>query len=347
MRPRSPLGQFLAFREKPPRRSAEKGGDMFCFRILFRRSPRERLAVDDSSIEIAKDSEGNLIKLSALESEKSVKESEELVLSGCGYRTEEDAELAGRVFRRGLALALARNLIGADFGSRGPSSAITPMGLQHFASQFGLAGPVAQDRYGMSVHEKLPNLHFIKMGDVSPIVTKPLGKLVEELLGFVAVQSELSTAEEVAFEFFSASFFQASADARFLLLMTAIETLIEPRKRSTQARAHVDSLIAITSGNEDLRDEERLSIEGSLRFLKRESFRQAGKRTATERLGDREYEGKTAPEYFSDCYDVRSKLVHGIDPIPTWEEVNQMNGSLQQFVSDLLTAPWEKRNENA
>jgi len=323
------------------------GSPTFCFRIRFRRSPRERLAVEESSIEVSRAPNGSVVKLSAFGAEGSIEESEELVLSGCGYCTAEDAGLAGSVFRQGLALALARNLIGVDFRSRGPSSSIPPIGLQHFASLFRLTGPVAEDRYGISVHEKLPDLHFIKMGDVSPIVTKPLGKVVESLCGFVAVEPRLSTAEEVAFEFFNASFFQAGADARFLLLMTAIETLIDPAERSSEAHKHVDSLIAATAENDVIEDEERLSIQGSLRLLKRESFRQAGKRVVAERLRDREYEGKSASKYFSDCYGFRSRLVHGLDPIPTWEEVNQINGALERFVSDLLTVPWERPKVDA
>jgi hypothetical protein len=319
------------------------GSPTFCFRISFRRSPRERLAVDVSSIEVAEDPEGNVVKLSAFDVGKSIEESEELVLSGCGYHTAEDAGAVGSAFRQGLALALARNLIGVDFRSRGPSSSITPMGLQHFAGLFHLTGPVAEDRYGMSVHERLPDLHFIKMGDMNPIVKKPLEKVVESLRSFVAAEPMLSTAEEVAFEFFNASFFQDSADARFLLLMTAIETLIDPAERSAEARTHVDSLIAATARNDAIEDEERLSLEGSLGFLKRESFRQAGKRLVVDRLRDREYEGKPASEFFSDCYDFRSRLVHGLDPIPTWEEVNQMNGALERFMSDLLTVPWEHK----
>lgn len=342
----------MARRILPLRNTGSKEDDkivpsVFCFRIRFRRSPRESLAIGETSAEVAEDAEGILIKISAFDADKSIEESEELVLSGCGYHTAESARVAGSTFRQGLALALARNLIGVDFRSRGPSSSITPAGLQHFASVFHLAGPVAEDRYGMSVHERLPDLHFIKMGDVNPFVKKPFEKVIQSLSDFIATEPSFSTAEEVAFEFFNASFFQNSADARFLLLMTAIETLIDPAERSAEARKHVDGLIAATARNDAIDSEERLSLEGSLRFLKRQSIRQAGKRVVVERLGDREYKGKPASKFFSDCYDLRSRLVHGLDPIPTWEEINQTNGDLERFVSDLLTVPWDQPGESA
>lgn len=287
------------------------------------------------------DRDGREIKLSAFGRDVSIKESEELILTGCGYPTAEGAEAAGSAFRDGFALAMARNLVGADFRSRGPSSTITPLGLRHFASLLRVKGPVAEDKYGLSVHQELAGLGFIKMGDVNPVVTKPVEKLIGSLNEFLTSAPKLTTPERVALEFFNASFFQTSADARFLLLMTAIETLIEPTKRSSEARNHIDALIEATSVNEAMREEERKSIRGSLGFLKEESFRQAGKRMVAERLGDREYEGKAAAKYFLDCYDFRSQLVHGKDPIPTWAEVNQMNGTLERFVSDLLTVPWE------
>jgi len=332
----------LRFRRKSVLDNHAEDYGSYCFRILFCRSPREKVDVEASSVEILTDCRAPTVKLSSYGAGESIKESRELILSACGYRSEAGAERAGRVVKQALALAAARARIGVDFRSRGPSSAVTPAGLQYFAGLLNLEGPVAPDKYGLVTYKRLAGLHFIKMGDMNSVVTKPLEELAEPLRVFVDADLQLSAMEEVAFEFYNASFFQASADARFLLLMTAIEALIDPAKRSTEARKHVDTLIAATRANESMPDAERTSIEGSLCFLKDESFRQAGKRIVAARLGDREYEGKTAEKYFSDCYNLRSRLVHGKDPIPTWAEVNQANGALERFVSDLLTVPWDQ-----
>lgn len=63
---------------------------------------------------------------------------------------------------------------------------------------------------------------------------------------------ELTPKERIAFEVFNASFFQPSADARFLLRVMAIEALLEPRPRDAAARQHVESLIAATQAEPSL-----------------------------------------------------------------------------------------------
>jgi hypothetical protein len=57
--------------------------------------------------------------------------------------------------------------------------------------------------------------------------------------------------------------------------------------------------------------EDSNSMIGALRWLKQESNRQAGKHLVTERLRDRMYADMRATRYFSECYDLRSSLVHG------------------------------------
>jgi hypothetical protein len=63
----------------------------------------------------------------------------------------------------------------------------------------------------------------------------------------------------------------------------------------------------------------------------------AGQRLAKEKLGDKNYEGKSAPDFFCTIYSLRSRLVHGTEPFPTFAETNAMAAPLEVFVSDLLT----------
>jgi hypothetical protein len=150
----------------------------------------------------------------------------------------------------------------------------------------------------------------------------------------------LSARERNALEAFNASFFYPGADPRFLLLMTAIEALLDPRPRSPEAIAHVEQLIGATDGNDKLSAGEKASMLGALGWLRKESIRQAGRRVVAARVGAAEYDGLSAVKFFSHCYDVRSRLVHGLDPFPAWDEVNLINGPLERFVSDLITAPF-------
>jgi hypothetical protein len=74
------------------------------------------------------------------------------------------------------------------------------------------------------------------------------------------------------------------------MLMMAVETLIEPARRSDAVRAHVEQLIALTK-EADLPNAEKDSVVGSLNWLFDESISQAGRRLAA-RLGSRNYMGE-------------------------------------------------------
>ena len=72
--------------------------------------------------------------------------------------------------------------------------------------------------------------------------------------------------------------------------------------------------------------------------LWRESVGQAG-RWLAHTLGKREYMGKTAPAFFSACYELRSRLVHGHMPRPSRDDVDVTAANLELFVGHLLSGP--------
>jgi hypothetical protein len=78
------------------------------------------------------------------------------------------------------------------------------------------------------------------------------------------------------------------------------------------------------------------SLVGALRKLREESITNAGRRFAAT-LGDRRYMEEEPAQFFSRTYDLRSRLVHGGVPRPTFGEVNQRVGHLELFVGDLLS----------
>ena len=149
----------------------------------------------------------------------------------------------------------------------------------------------------------------------------------------------VSEREQTAFGLYSGSMFVASlADARFLMLMMAMETLIEQEPRSDAAVAHVDRLIEQTRES-GLPSPEITSLRSSLEYLRRESISAAGRRLAQERLAGRTYGDpvKESPsKFFTGCYELRSRLVHGYHPRPTFNEVNGHVAGLELMVSDLL-----------
>ena len=49
------------------------------------------------------------------------------------------------------------------------------------------------------------------------------------------------------------------------------------------------------------------------------------------------YGGKSAKAFFTDCYKVRSALVHGHFPPPSREQVDGLSADLEHFVGHLIS----------
>ena len=78
---------------------------------------------------------------------------------------------------------------------------------------------------------------------------------------------------------------------------------------------------------------------GAIRWLRKESIGQAGRRLVEARLGTRQHDGRNGPNFFTHVYQTRSNLVHGNFSYPTSEMVGGISATLEVFVSELLTIP--------
>ena len=117
-------------------------------------------------------------------------------------------------------------------------------------------------------------------------------------IAYIAQQPSLADRDLLSYSLFNASFFQQTADSRFLLLVMAVEALIEPASRSPEARDHVHGLIVQTRAA-TLSEVEKNSMIGALCGLQSESINQAGKRLVSSRLDGRLYSDRSAPDFFS------------------------------------------------
>jgi hypothetical protein len=169
------------------------------------------------------------------------------------------------------------------------------------------------------------------------VVQKQESATLDAITKAQALRVEMSEREHLAYDLYSASFFQPIADGRFLMLMMALETLIEQQPRSTEVATFVDQLITLTR-NAGLPANEIKSILGSLEWLFVESVSQAGRRLVSS-LGERRYMDELPAKFFTRCYDIRSKLVHGSHPRPERAEVDLRAATLEIFVGHLLGLP--------
>ncbi len=308
----------------------------YCFRIRFILGPHVRLDADVPEIALrTTDGPGTVIVKSPVDGE-TVKQARNMILLGRRYETEEQARADAERWRNALEAAFARLLIGADFGDRAAKGMFTAAGLQWLEAQHGRR--VLNNEHGTMVYECEPQPLFVS-SSLDYYVGKPPDRLIAAVDAALAAGMSPTPQQRLAYDLFSSSFFQTSADARFIALMMAFETLLELQPRDKTARKHVDELIRMTreSGLEKCEVD---SIVGSLRWLHDESISQAGRRIASS-LGDRTYmDGAEDPvAFFNRCYSIRSKLVHGAVPRPTREDVDKRATSLERFVGDLLSGP--------
>jgi hypothetical protein len=308
----------------------------YSFRIRINRSNLNFINSDLTEVRLpAQDARFALFLRSAIH-EKSMKEAEQLVLAGEGFTSEEAATEAGRRFEDVFMIALAKGRIGADFGDRAPKSFFTEVGLRAF---FPPGERLTRNNaHGLMVYPSEPKAQFVAWGPHSLMTGMTLETFHAEFGAAAERNRKLTDRERVAFVLFNSSFFQPGADARFLLLTMAIEVLIEPAQKSSEAMQLVDGLIEQTQKSAVQRSEKD-SLIGSLKWLRDESITKAGQRLAREKLGDKCYEGLSVGDYFANIYSIRSRLVHGNVPLPTFEEINTVAAQLEVFVSDLLTVP--------
>ncbi|MGC9222250.1 MAG: hypothetical protein ACP5H2_13090, partial [Solirubrobacteraceae bacterium] len=80
-------------------------------------------------------------------------------------------------------------------------------------------------------------------------------------------------------------------------------------------------------------------------WLLDQSISQAGRRLA-QTLGAQTYDGKTPERFFTSCYTVRSHLVHGGVPRPTFTTISGMAAELERFARDLIVGDLAAETEH-
>ena len=210
------------------------------FRIRVNRSNRNFITTDLTEVSIPSPYVGTTLFLRSAVHEKSIKEAEQLVLAGEGFKCEAAALEAGMRFEQAFMIALARGRIGADFGDRAPKSFFTEHGLKGF---FPGERKSLNNVHGLMVYPAEPKPQFVAWGPHNLMRGATIESFKDEFCAAVSRNQKLTDRVRFAFTLFNSSFFQPGADARFLLLTMAIEALIEPVRKSPEAVEHVNGFI--------------------------------------------------------------------------------------------------------
>lgn len=125
--------------------------------------------------------------------------------------------------------------------------------------------------------------------------------------------------------------------SRFITLVTAIEALLVPQRRSDAVQSFIDDAKKDLKQRE-IDDATREALTGSLNSLRFDSIGQAGKRLCERLLPQKKYDGQSAGQFFKYCYNLRSEIVHSGKPSKDGVDLLQLSNSCQAFVGDLLLA---------
>lgn len=289
----------------------------WCFRLRFH-LPDRRALQHDGGEWVVLDEPPQRVALVPDDGQETLATARTLALCGSGYDTQGRAETTGQQWRDWFTLALASTSTGVDFGDRAPTGGgLTRTGLQTY--QAGVAGVVVEaagaGRRGVG-HQELS------------------GALARAR----ATSQQVTTGQQLAYDLFSTAQAQSDTATCFILLVMAVEALIEQRPPSPATQDVITELVEEVKAS-GLLAEERSSLLGSLHDLrKRESVGQAGRRLAAG-VGDHltPLLGEDPVKFFTRCYALRSDLVHGNDLRPGREDLSGRAAHLEVFVSHLIS----------
>ena len=122
--------------------------------------------------------------------------------------------------------------------------------------------------------------------------------------------------------------------SRFILLITAIETLVDQPKISLQGIEFIDN-VQNEIDNFNIVKEEKDSLKSGIGKLKSMSIGRAVKKLIKTLLDpNKKYNGYEPLEFFNKAYDLRSKFVH--DGLTKTEFLDMKNSQLYDFTKDLI-----------
>jgi hypothetical protein len=307
----------------------------FSFRIRFTLPDQERINVDEDSWELLQEDQRlGSVSLTTVGGGP-IRESTELVLRGRGYSDDDTARAAAETVRDLVTIAFARARVAADFGDRAPTSMFFDAGLKMLEAQHGAR--VLNDVHGVQVYQSDPTPRFARVS-AKPQVGRSAQRVktcVEEL---IPKMPRLEGKVRTAYDLYAASFRVGRLEARFLLLMVALETFIDRQPRSEEAQELVAWFLEQVDET-DVSVPEKESLRGSLRWMMDESIGQAGRRLAST-LADHRYADMEPDRFFTKCYEVRGKLVHGDMIGDQVEGVTALVAPLETFVGDLISVPF-------
>ena len=273
-------------------------------RIRFRLPRDRRLNSDLKRLVISHEELPTEFEIVAADS-GSIGDSENLVLRSAELPLSEDASRVGGRALLAVLIAATRLRVGVDLGKDAPSSMLMTAGLEMIRKANALPEDtvVLNDFLGLTLVDATRPTVFAGMKGGHVIIGKSIDQFADSFIEGFLVSDKLSKRSQLALELFSASRFEASLRARFLILISALESITLREERTDDAQQlllGMKDLLKAASINET----DRAQIAGTLSDLQRRSI------TSSSKALVRNFCGEEKASFFGKCYQARSQLVH-------------------------------------
>lgn len=304
------------------------------FRVRFNLANAYRINSEAEKIDLLALPAGVGIKLLTGLSGTPIKDHARASVRGGPFFSIEEARAAAEKTKHALLYWSVEQRLGIDLGDGRQRSIVTKAGLALLQEQFQF--PIRNDTHGIDVYERVDNIKFVSLNADFHVGKHP-GGLVQSFEREFVCARRLTDKQILASEIYSASFFDVSHRSRFITLVTAVEALLEPVRRSESVQALIGNMEFIT--RESAIDEStKEAIVSNLQWLRDDSIGESGRTLSRRLLPDRRYDNRSSWAFFTLCYNLRSQMLHrGKVEDPKLDMLSFAN-TLEGFVSDLLLA---------
>ena len=302
----------------------------FAYRIRFHFCKDNRISSDRVSEEFIMD--GHSFRLKSANGD-SLKESDAVVLSSIGFDTEAEALAHGEKLKKCLSLCGAMLRHGIDVGKEKALSWASRPLIEIFEEQ---GAQLINDVHGLTVYSDDIETKMITGFPLRITVSSQTEQFISALETAYNLLPELGEKEKIAFDLYNSSFFETSNNARFLTLISVVETLSEPDKEKQDVIELIDELITHLKESA-LGKTEKMIVASRLGSLKRKSI------SASARQLIQKYLNKEEAGIYGNFYTIRSGLLHDGTLRCKENEFREKLSQLNDMVSRLLIEIMESK----
>lgn len=306
----------------------------FKFRIRFHISSKGMITGEEKEFEFQLPN-GHSAKLHSINAESFSEATKFVVVSG-GYKSDEDAIKNGKQLKESIRFFAVKNRLGLDLGKDKATSFLSSSAKDKMFEASGNTVKVIDDVHGLSTYsEEYPASCFSSsmIGLVNP---KTKSFFTDEVANLSSSKIIVNDKIHLSMELVTASYFETTLRSRFLTLVLAAESILELEKRSDAICTNITGLIDSVKSSE-LDQQEKDSIIGSLKWLKKDSISIGLKKMAVKYLSEKTYNNVSAVSFIKQCYDARSKLVHDGEVNEDKYNIGILAANLEVYMTDLLS----------